>query len=313
MSADVLSDVDRMLIALRRLRTSVDAVANGAIDTRDDLAVALHLLLGEGEGYGLLSRVWERLGIAEPIVGGWSSDEITREFPPIEDGFGPSETIRLPTTLAVRATPTLEESTSVPLSSLVNQECLYFAVPGFEPHGAWTWAALLRKLRNKFGGHVDAKPPRWLDELRFYPAADQDAVAYLLWRLGTVVLRSVTRRLDEVGLDVERYEVDQSYSGGMRLDEFCVLQSGTKLDVRAHLECDRWDVGYRRLVVGARHGDRPFILGLEGDARLSLSVGDPGSSLRDLEFEFRSKQPNAAPRRGSREQRRAAARRRRRP
>jgi hypothetical protein len=95
--------------------------------------------------------------------------------------------------------------TDLPLTRFLQQECVRFAVPGFEPAQSWTWAEIVKKVRNKYGGHVDERPPQWLDELRFYPAADSDMLTLLFWSAGENLLTSATKQLNDHGIRVQPY------------------------------------------------------------------------------------------------------------
>lgn len=135
---------------------------------------------------------------------------------------------------------------------------------------------------------MDKKPPRWLAELRFYPAGDSDASTFLLWRAAEVVLVSVAESLTGAGVDAEPYAPVDQYLNGVDLTQAYVLgRPGEHLDVRASLACATWASGSRRPIIGALFGDEPFVFGLYADARLALSVGVAGQTVNELAQEFR--------------------------
>ena len=286
------SPVERAVETLERLRRHVGAVRQGERTARDDLAVVLHLLIGTGDGYGVVQEAVEFLGISAPSIRVWAVD-----IPEEIDGY--------PVILGIRSLTDDQAAPLLPLADLLEESCLRFAVPGVSPETNWSWEALIRKLRNKFGGHVDRKPPAWLQDLRYYPVAGTDAVTFLLWSVGEAVLRATTRLLHDQGVDIDVYQPDDYYLDGIALRQaYFLAEPDTKLDVRVQLSCERWASGRRRPILGARFGDLPFIFGLEGDGRLALQLGEPGSSLRDLERLFRSTvgppgQPNRAARRAA--------------
>ena len=75
-----------------------------------------------------------------------------------------------------------------------------------EPEANCSWEALIRKVRNKFGGHVDSKPPAWLQDLRYYPVAGTDAVTFLLWSIGEAVLSATTQLLHDEGVEIDVFQ-----------------------------------------------------------------------------------------------------------
>lgn len=289
------SPIERAVETLDRLRRHVGAVRQGERTARDDLAVVLHLLVGSGAGYGVIQDAVESLGVSSPSIGAWDVDI-------------PAEIDGSPVILGIRSLSDDQTAPLLSLPDLLQQTCLRFAVPGVAPEANWSWEALIKKVRNKFGGHVDGKPPAWLQDLRYYPVADTDAVTFLLWSIGEAVLCATTRLLHDHGVDVDVFQPDDHYLDGIALQQgYVIAESDTKLDVRAQLSCERWASGRRRAILGARFNGRPFIFGLEGDARLTFQQGEPGSSLRGLERLFRS--TVGPPGRPNRAARRAAAKR----
>jgi hypothetical protein len=199
------SEVDRLLENLERLRAHVEAARALSPTARDDIATVLHELVGgEGgaDGYGLVMRAFDEQGLDLPTVAASGADVA-------EDINGE------PVLLGLRGTPTSERDT--PLIDHLKETCIRFAVPGFEPIANWSYIDLARKARNKFGSHVDKKPPKWLEELRFFSAGDADAVTFLLWRAAEVTLTSVAASLTAAGVDTERYEPDDRYLNGVDL------------------------------------------------------------------------------------------------
>ncbi len=274
--AEEASPIERATQTLDRLRRHVDAVREGDRTARDDLAVILHLLVGSGDGYGVIQAAVDFLGVGPPSISAWEADL-------------PHEIDGTPVILGIRSTTDDEAAPLAPLAELLGQTCLRYAVPGMEPEANWSWEALIRKVRNKFGGHVDTKPPAWLQDLRYYPVADTDAVTFLLWSIGEAVLSATTQLLHDEGVEIDVFQPNDRYLDGVDMQQgYVIAESDTRLDVRAQLACERWVSDRRRAILGARFGDRPFIFGLEPDARLTLHLGEEGSSLRDLEAQFRT-------------------------
>lgn len=242
----------------------------------------LHILVGgvgQADGYGLVDRGFDELGLRLPHVPSWG-----REIDEAVEGE--------PVTLALRGSP-MASTYTMPLRDHLEETCLRLAVPGLEPHANWSYLDLTKKVRNKFGGHVDKKPPRWLTELRFFPAGDSDAVTFLLWRAAETTLGAVTAALNQSGVDIERYEPGDRYLDGVDLEQALVIgRPDDHLDVRARLACAAWASGTRRALVGALFGDRPFVFGLEADGRLSLTFGKPGNVVVDLAEAFRLQGPS---------------------
>src|SRR3972149_9805286 len=81
--------IDRLIDQLERLVDHTRSVRGGrtSIGAGDDLATVLQLLVGHGEGYGLLADGLESLGLEEPPVIGWGAD-IPTVLPQV--GEGPS-------------------------------------------------------------------------------------------------------------------------------------------------------------------------------------------------------------------------------
>jgi hypothetical protein len=280
-----VSSIERLTAVLDRLRRHLRDARDGATTARDDIAVDLQLLVGDGDGYGVLQRTYDQLQLPVPTVPGWALDVLPRE---VNSYDGDNRLV--PLTLALRASCPASDSDArrIPISTFLRQECVRFSVPGFEPAESWTWAQIIKKVRNKYGGHIDPSPPRWLDELRYYPAADSDAATLLLWSAGDTLLRSVATHLHQLGADLQPFTPPDRYLGGIDLTTIYVLQDVTRLDVRAELKCEQWQPGFRRAIVGARFGSRPFIFGLEGYGRLSIALGDENGSLRDFVRHFRA-------------------------
>lgn len=261
---------------LERLREHLEAVRSGSGTARDDLAAVLQIMVGGdggNDGYGLIHRATNELGLGPLLVEGWA-EEVPES---IDDE---------PVLLALRGSP--RDGAQIPLEDRMTETCLRFALPGIEPASNWSFRDLIKSVRNKFGSHADKRPPRWLQELRYFPAGDADAVTYLLWRAGEEVAATVSAGLAAVGCDVEPFLPDNSYLNGVDLTVAYVLgRPGSHLDVRAHVRCESWVPASRRAIVGAMFGDEPFIFGLEGDGRLSLTTGRAGSTVADLARQFR--------------------------
>lgn len=279
---DLAPDVESLVENLDRLRRHAEAVRDLSPTARDDLAGVLHLLVGgdgDSDGYGLLRRAFGSLGLDTPIVAAWGRDmEVELDGEPV--------------ILGLRAAPSAEGSPR-PLPEHLDETCLRFALPGVEPEDNWTYADLIKKVRNKFASHVDRKPPRWLRELRYFPAGDSDVVTVLLLSIAETVLQATTTALFDAGIDVGVYELGDRYLNGIELNQAYVLgRPAVRLDVRAELRCETWASGRRRALVGGMFGAEPFVFGLEGDARLCMQFGAAGTSLSDLTIEFRSQDPS---------------------
>jgi hypothetical protein len=268
---DDVSDLVLLIENLGRLRTHVESVRIGSRTARDDLATVLHILVGgdgRDDGYGLILRAFDQVDLGPPLATAW--------------GYDVSDTIDgEPVLLALRGTPI--EGPTTTLGNRLSETCLRFAVPGTEPAANWCFLDLIKKVRNKFGSHVDRKPPKWLEELRFYPAGDTDAITYLLWRAAEEVLSSVTSALIASSHDVEPFQPTNRYLNGLDLTQaYVVGRLQEHLDVRAHLRCASWTSASRRAVIGGRFGESPFVFGLEADGRLVLTTGTNGSAVADL-------------------------------
>ena len=200
------SPIERAVETLERLRRHIGAIREGERTARDDLAVVLHLLVGSGPGYGVIQEAVEALGVSSPAIPAWDADL-------------PSEIDGSPVILGIRSLTDDHTALLLPLSDLLSQTCLRFAVPGMSPEANWSWEALIRKARNKFGGHVDGNPPAWLQDLRYYPVADTDAVTFLLWSIGEAVLAATTRLLHDHGVDIDVYQPDDHYLDGITLQQ----------------------------------------------------------------------------------------------
>ena len=256
--AEALTPVEQAVDTLDRLRRHLDAIRKGEATARDDLAVVLHLLVGAGDGYGVIQNAVDYLGVSPPDLAVWGT-----EVPIQIDGA--------PVTLAIRSARHDEDAAVLSFPDALQEVCLRFAIPGVAPEANWSWEAVIRKVRNKFGGHLDGKPPVWLQDLRYYPVADTDAVTFLLWSIGEAILSATTHHLCDHGVDVVVFQPEDKYLNGISFEQGYVIQeSETKLDVQAQLACERWASGRRRAVLGGRFADRPFIFGIEGDARLTL-------------------------------------------
>lgn len=271
-----VSEVPRLIENVERLREHVEAVRRGSPTARDDLAAALQIIVGgEGtsDGYALLNRALGELGLSQFLVPCW-----VEAVPETIDGE--------PVLLALRGSP--DDGALMTVQDRMAETCLRFALPGIEPVANWSFRDLIKKVRNKFGSHADKKPPRWLQELRYFPAGDADAITYLVWRAAEEVAAAVTAGLAAAGCDVEPFLPEDNYLNGVDLTAAYVLgRPGVHLDVRANLRCEHWAPGSRRALVGAMFGDEPFIFGLEGDGRLSLTTGSAGISVAELADGFR--------------------------
>lgn len=273
---EVVNPIEKAVDTLDRLRRHVEAVRQGETTARDDLAVVLHLLVGTGDGYGVIQSAVDYLDVAPPELPVWDT-----EIPPQIDD--------LSVTLGLRSARTDTDAPTSLLNDALQETCLRYAQPGVEPEATWSWEALIRKVRNKFGGHVDDKPPGWLEGLRYYPVADTDVVTFLLWSIAELILARTTQCLHDHGAEVTVFQPEDKYLDGIEFQQGYVLQEGErKLDVRAQLACEQWVSGRRRAILGGGFARRPFIFGLKADGRLSLQQGPEGSSLRDLEASYRS-------------------------
>lgn len=268
-------EVEALLDNLDRLRRHAESVRAGSLTARDDIAAVLTLLTGGGDGYGLLKRGFDALGLDLPRTALWSKD--------IETEIDGRQVL-----LAIRTIADDGQATGSLLEHL-DETCLRFAVPGFEPEASWSYSKLIKKVRNKFGSHADPKPPEWLRELRYYPAGDSDAVTLLLWSAAETTLTSATTALVQAGIDIETYRPADHYLNGVEMTQAYVMgRPSEKLAVAARVKCATWASGSRRALVGAVFGDRAFVFGLEGDSRLAFKLGEPGSSVNDVVNEFRA-------------------------
>ena len=276
---ELASPVERAVETLDRLRRHALAIRQQERTARDDLAVVLHLLVGTGEGYGVIKGALDELGVGHPSIHAWGANI-------------PTEVDGLPLMFGIRAVNDQPSSPLLSLPDVLNEHCLRFAMPGLQPEANWSWAQLIREVRNKFGGHVDGQPPAWLQDLRYYPTADTDAVTFLLWSIGEAVLTVTTQLFADNGVKINRYVPTDNYLNGISFAEGQVLGvPNVTLDVRALLDCKNRASGSRRPILGAYFDSRPFILFLERDGSPRGEQGKPGESLRDFERRFRAAPP----------------------
>lgn len=292
--------IETVVDLLDRLARQVAAVRNGETTARDDLAAVLHMLVGTGDGFGLLDDTAELLGVPPPTVPSWPEADL------------PSEMDGLPVAVALRAVVGDGRGVNRALSEFLGETCLRFLVPGGERYADWSWRDLVMIVRHKFGSHADRNPPDWLSEVRFYLAADTDAVSFLMGSVGEAVLSSSTAWLYEHGVDVDVHAPGSRYLGGVDLIQaFFLIEKDSRLDVQAQVRFENLASGRRRPIVGGMFSEEPFIFGIDGDGHLAFMRGDKGTSLFDLDRQFRSIGTAMPPNRKSR--RAAAVRERRKP
>jgi hypothetical protein len=274
--------VREMLNNIERLRDQVDGVRQGSPTARDDMATVLHLLGGgdgNDDGYGLLKSGFDVLDLDPPRTKLWGSTIDTER-----DGA--------PVVLGLRTYPHPSAGQVGSLDEHLCEECLRFAVKGFEPEANWSYLDVIKKVRNKFGSHVDRNPPRWLRELRYYPAADSDALTLLLSSAAETVLTSTTTSLIHAGLNVELHDPANHYLDGIDLGEAYMWGShGATVNGVARVNAEQWAVGYPRPLIGALFGDRAAIFGLTEDGELKFFYGQPGTSVHDAADEFKAQPP----------------------
>ena len=287
-----METIETIVDQLDRLKRHVGALRNGQTSARDDAATVLHLLVGKGEGYGRLYDAARSLGDDGPRLPVWADPGLVQG----SDG--------LPVIVGLRgvADVTHIETVRRPIPTFLDEVCLRHAVPGVESQADRSWRDVIRHVRNKFGSHADRKPPQWLRDLRYYPAADSDVVPFLMWSVGEAVLEASTEWLRGHRVDIERHQ-SQQYLDGVRLHQANVLYDDTALDVRAQLQIDNWASGRRRAIVGGLYSNKPFIFGVGADGSLLLDEGKWGMSLRDFHQKFRT---SGSPMQPNRKQRRAA-------
>ncbi len=204
-TADQGGTIQELVEATHRLSRHARAIRNGDISARGDLATTLHLLIGEGDGYGLLIRGLDSVGLDLPSVPGWHT-EIKREFEgsPVRLGF---------------RTATGDSMPEIAITEAMNEPCVFVDMPELDQTSEWSFATLTTKVRNNWGGHVERKPPRWLASLRYFPASGCDITTLLIWSAAETLLQALSRHLVDAGFDDQLYDFPHRQLAGVELQQ----------------------------------------------------------------------------------------------
>jgi hypothetical protein len=257
-----------------RLGGLLDLAEGGSSAAKDDLSVVLNLLIGQGRGYGIIESELSALGVATPRFSAWKDPFVTTTT-------GISNGQEMSLILGVRAEPGADDSSfEASLDEMANQVIVWWAHADLPPAAAWSLRDLVRKSRNMYGAHVDDKPPRWLAELRYFPAGGADVMSHLFWSYGQAIHRVMVTHLRSLGYNV-RTRDEVSYINGIEFRQGLIYQSTDgNLDVRAQIRASDWKDSRRRAILGGLLGDRPFIFGLEPNSTLSMTLGELRQSVR---------------------------------
>jgi hypothetical protein len=308
-----VASVEQNVENLDRLKRQLRDLKAGETSARDDVAVILQILVGDGGGYGIFHDLCEAESLGEPTVRGWLND-IPASFPapghfPASMNFDQEiSDYHGDVVLGIRPYPAPHLSdTFVPLSDYLQQSCLRFEHPN-APATNWSYVDVIKKVRNKFGSHVDPRPPQWLRELRYYPAADRDVVSLLMWSIGTTVHAAARNHIDMLMGGPATSAVPDYTIGAIDLSLAYVTSEGEdgwgQVSV---LRARRPTPGVPIPIIGAVTHNRSLIFGLTGEGVFTVLEGEDGIGLDEALNRFRV-QPGVM----NRDQRRAAARGRRR-
>lgn len=283
--------MDDLLINLERLESHLDAVQDGSLTAKDDLASVLQLLVHKGEGYNLIDRAFVEIGIPPLELPAFSDKNIDRKY----NGKDVH--------LAIRTT-NITDSTVLTLDSMLDQEVIFHDSSVWSADSSFSWRKIIANSRNKYGSHVDLKPPEWLNDLRYYPASNADIMTLLLWSFGEALLGAITTHLANHGQGVMPYKPRHDLNGICFQNGLLVANSETVVTVATDCMVTQEYSG-QRTILGGLYADRAFILGLDSLRRPTVIMGNPGKLLEDIEHEFiTGRDPDGLNRAQRREQRR---------
>jgi hypothetical protein len=269
--------IEHMVDALERTSAHLTAIYTGAADVGPDLATTLHLLVGEGDGYGWLAKALEEL-------------EIDPRYPLFEVGLGGDDVV-----LHLRSDCPLDPEEPPAYGTLdryLDETCVRWAIPGVEPTENHPRRKIIKWIRNKYGSHMDKKPAQWLDDLRVYPAGDRSALTYLAATTGRGLLENTVPALVTAGaLEPGQVQVPGRYMSGIDVSQAIVTkETQGRYGLIGHVRAERWSGrSARSAVVGAVVDDMPMIFGIEAAGQLTLFHGEAGTTLEQLERDFRAR------------------------
>jgi hypothetical protein len=179
----------------------------------------------------------------------------------------------------------MSNSIPLPLSDMLDQEVIFHDNSVWPSKASLNWKTIIAKSRNKYGSHVDLAPPQWLNDLRYYPAANADVITLLLLSFGEALLEAATYHLASNGQSVMLHKARTSLNGICFQQGVLVADSATKVTADAHIMLTEEYSG-QRTILGGVYADRAFILGLDASRRPVVAVGNPDEHLEDLEHKF---------------------------
>ena len=267
-----MSKLDELEVNLERLEHHLNAVTDGSLTARDDLASVLQILTHSGEGYDLINKALAEQNLPTFTMPAHLNDAIVRTY----DG---KDVI-----LAVRSINS-DSSVQLPISNLLDQEAVFHDNSTWTSESSLTWKQIIAKSRNQRGSHVDDNPVQWLEDLRIYPIANADVMTFLLWSFGEALLEAVTYHLAS---NVDRfmvYERRKALNGVEIQIAHLLAIPPSSINVGAEIMVtDEYDG--QRTIFGGVYNSTPFILGLNASRQLAVLRGNPGDNLEDLESHF---------------------------
>jgi len=267
-----MSTLDELEVNLERLEHHLDAVHDGSLTARDDLASVLQILTHDSEGYDLINRALSEQGVPTFTMPGHMNVAIERTRGGKDVILG----VR-----SINSDPTIQ----IPFPDLLAQEAIFHDNSTWPSSSSLTWRQVIAKSRNQHGSHVDDSPVQWLEDLRIYPAANADVMTFLLWSFGEALLESLTHHL---GTHLDRfmpYERRKSLNGIEIQSAHLLSVPPTSIEVGADLMITSEYDG-QRTVFGGLYNSIPFILGLNSSRQINVMRGNQGASLEDLESSF---------------------------
>jgi hypothetical protein len=264
--------INELLVNLERLESHLDAIEDGSLTARDDLASVLQILVHPGDGYDLIGKALKEIGAPDLPMPAFSKHKISKKYN-CNDVH-----------LAIRAV-NITSSHTLNLNDMLKQEVIYHDSSVWKTSSSLNWSQIIAKSRNKHGSHVDDKSPAWLKDLRYYPAANADIMTLLLWSFGEALLGSITNHLASNGQGVMPYVTRNSLNGISFQAGMLAAESATKITVAATMMATKEHVG-NRTVLGGMYGNQAFILGLDNLRRPTAIIGQPNVPLEDIEHQF---------------------------
>ncbi len=267
-----MSHADNLLVNLERLESHLDSIQGGSLTARDDLASVLQLLVHKGEGYDLIGKAFDELGIPPLLLPAFRDKDISRKY----NGKDVH--------LAIR-TANITDDTVLELDAMLDQEVIFHDSSVWSTDSSFGWRKVIANSRNKYGSHVDTAPPEWLKDLRYYPASNSDVMTLLLWSFGEALLGAITAHLAVHKQGVMLYKPRHDLNGISFQNGLLVADSKTVVTVAADFMVTQEYQG-QRTILGGTYAKRAFILGLNALRQPIIAMGDPGKSLEDIEHQF---------------------------